>query len=260
MFYLLKLSLFILITAPAAVATVLLGLIDRHGKLAYSFSRFWCALILIMGGIRLNVAGREHIDPRRQYIFMVNHQSNIDIPVLVRSLAGFQLRWIAKRELLWIPFFGWAMWASKHIMLDRADPLDAVKSIERARDRIAAGISVVVFPEGTRSRDGRLLRFKKGGFLLAVKANRPIVPVTIIGSRQLLSAGAWRLQRGTIDVIIGRPIEIAGFRPGNLRHLSALVRQAIESHLSCLGRDTTEPARDSQQRIDKMEFLKERSI
>ena len=251
MFYLLKLSLFLLITAPAALVTILLGLIDRHGKLAYSFSRSWSALILTMGGVKVNVAGREHIDARQQYIFMVNHQSNIDIPVLVRSLGGFQLRWIAKRELLWIPFFGWAMWASKHIMLDRANPLDAVKTIQRARDRIAAGISVVVFPEGTRSRDGRLLRFKKGGFLLAVKANRPVVPVTLIGSRQLLPAGAWRLRRGTIDVVIGRPIPIEGFRPGNLRHLSAHVHQVIESHLSCTARDALLPLQDLQQTTEK---------
>ena len=231
MFYCLKLSLFLLITVPAALLTILLGLFDAHGKVAYRFSRSWTALILNMGGVVLKVVGRENIDPSRQYVFMVNHQSNIDIPVLVQSLMNFQLRWIAKRELLWIPFFGWAMWASKHITLNRADPLDAVKSFQRARERIAAGISVVVFPEGTRSRDGKLLRFKKGGFLLAVQANRPIVPVTINGSRLALPAGAWRLRGGIIEVIISKPIAVEGFRPGNLRHLSAQVREAIESHL-----------------------------
>lgn len=231
MFYLVKLSVFLIITIPAAAIAILLGLIGAHGKLSYGFSRFWTGLILTMGGVRLKVAGREHIDPSCEYVFMVNHQSNIDIPVLVQSLAQFQLRWLAKKELFRIPFFGWAMWASRHITVDRADPLDAVKSLQRARERIAAGISVVVFPEGTRSRDGELLRFKKGGFLLAVQAKTPVVPVTINGSRQLLPAGAWRLRPGTVEVIIGRPMAIDGYRAGHLRKLVAEVRQEIDKHL-----------------------------
>jgi len=231
MFYLLKLSVFMLITVPAAVLTIFLGLFDRHGKGAYRASQIWTALILRMGGVELRVSGREHIDPRKQYVFMVNHQSNLDIPVLVQSLVSFQLRLIAKRELLWIPFFGWAMWASKHITIDRADPLSAIKSLKLAKKRIAAGISIVVFPEGTRSRDGKLLRFKKGGFLLAAQSKRPIVPVTINGTRQVLPAGAWRLRAGMVDVIISEPIAVDGFGPGTLRHLSNEVRQAIEKHL-----------------------------
>ena len=137
---------------------------------------------------------------------MVNHQSNIDIPVLVQSLANFQLRWIAKKELLWVPLFGWAMWATKHITVDRSDRTDGVKSLERAKQRIAAGISVVVFPEGTRSRDGKLSRFKKGGFLLAVQTGKNIVPITINGSGKVLPSGDWRLRPGTIEVIVEKPI------------------------------------------------------
>jgi 1-acyl-sn-glycerol-3-phosphate acyltransferase len=162
---------------------------------------------------------------------MVNHQSNIDIPVLVQTLSQFQLRWIAKKELLWVPFFGWAMWASKHITVDRSDPLDAAKSLQRAKERIAAGISVVVFPEGTRSRDGKLLRFKKGGFLLAAQTGAAIVPVTINGSGALLPAGAWRLRAGTIEVTVGESLPVEGFRPGNLRLLSEQVRERIAEQL-----------------------------
>jgi 1-acyl-sn-glycerol-3-phosphate acyltransferase len=245
MFYLLKLSVFLLITVPAAVVTVFFGLFDTHGKRAYRISRIWTELILRMGGVVLKIRGSEHIDPRQQYIFMVNHQSNLDIPVLIRSLASFQLRWIAKRELLWIPFFGWAMWASRHITVNRADPLDAIRSLKRAKERIAAGISIVVFPEGTRSRDGKLLRFKKGGFLLAAQAKRPIVPVTINGTRQALPAGAWWLRDGTVEVTIGEPIAVDGFGPGNLRHLSNQVRQAIERHLRSAPTDLAPIAADS---------------
>jgi len=159
MFYFFRLTLVLVITIVLATVIILLGLFDPHGKRVYLINQFWTWLILRIAGISLKIRGLENIDPGQQYIFMVNHQSNIDIPVVVQSLANFQLRWIAKKELLWVPLFGWAMWATKHITVDRSDRTDAVKSLERAKQRIAAGISVVVFPEGTRSRDGKLSRF-----------------------------------------------------------------------------------------------------
>lgn len=214
-----------------ATLTILAGLIDRHGKVVYRINKLWTWAILRVGGVKLKVDGLEKLDSSRQYIFMVNHQSNVDIPILIQSLPRFQLRWLAKKELLWVPFFGWAMWATKHITVDRAKPLNAVKSLRRAKRRIAAGISVVVFPEGTRSRDGQLQRFKKGGFLLAVETNTEIVPVTIRGSRDLLPSGAWRLRSGTVEVIVDHPVSIGGYRPGNLRLLSEQVRETIAGHL-----------------------------
>jgi len=241
MFYLLRLTFVLLVTILLAALTILLGLFDRHGKRAYVINRFWTWLILRVGGISLNVDGLENIDPGEQYVFMVNHQSNIDIPVLVQSLAQFQLRWIAKKELLWVPFFGWAMWATKHITVDRTDPSDAMKSLQRAKQRMAAGISVVVFPEGTRGRDGKLMRFKKGGFLLAVQAQRPIVPITINGSGRVLPSGGWRLRSGVIEVTVEKPIAVEGYRAGNLRLLADQTRQAIAAHLrqpAVLPRDT----------------------
>jgi 1-acyl-sn-glycerol-3-phosphate acyltransferase len=231
MFYLVQLSVLLAVTVPLALLTIAFGTIDRHGKRAYRINQFWTWLILRVCGISLRVRGLENIDAGQPYIFMANHQSNIDIPVLIQSLARFQLRWIAKKELLRVPLFGWAMWATKHITVDRADPLDAVKSLERAGERIAAGISVVVFPEGTRSRDGRLLPFKKGGFLVAAKTGAKIVPVTIVGSAALLPAGGWRLRAGTIDVFVDRPIATDGYRVAKLKGLSDQVRQVIAARL-----------------------------
>jgi 1-acyl-sn-glycerol-3-phosphate acyltransferase len=152
------------------------------------------------------------------------------------------------------------MWASRHITIDRADPLAAIKSLKRAKERMAAGISIVVFPEGTRSRDGKLLRFKKGGFLLATQSNRPIVPVTINGSRQVLPAGAWQLRGGTVEVIISEPIAVDGFGPGTLRHLSNQVRQAIEKHLRSAPVDLASVAADSGQGVISNRPLENRSI
>jgi 1-acyl-sn-glycerol-3-phosphate acyltransferase len=231
MFYLVQFSVLLAVTVPLALLTIAFGTIDRHGKRVYRINQFWTWLILRVCGISLRVRGLENIDVGQPYIFMANHQSNIDIPVLIQSLARFQLRWIAKKELLRVPLFGWAMWATKHITVDRADPRDAVKSLERAGERIAAGISVVVFPEGTRSRDGRLLPFKMGGFLMAAKTGAKIVPVTIVGSAALLPAGGWRLRAGTVDVFVDRPIATEGYRAGKLKALSDQVRQVIAARL-----------------------------
>lgn len=226
-----RLALIIVLTVVLATVTVLAGLIDPHGKIVYPINKIWTWAILFAGGVKLHVTGLEKLDAQRPYVFMVNHQSNIDIPILVKSLPDFQLRWIAKRELLWVPFFGWALWAGKHITVDRNRPSAAVKSLRRAKERIAAGISVVVFPEGTRSRDGALQRFKKGGFLLAIETQTDVVPVTIVGSRNLLPSGAWRLRSGAVEVIIDQPIAIAGWRPGNLRLLMNQVRATIAARL-----------------------------
>ena len=240
MLYLFKLAVVGIVTVPAALVTVLFGLFDPHGKHVYFISRFWAWLIVALGGISIRVHGLERLDARRRYLFMANHQSNVDIPVLLHSLPQFQLRWIAKRELLWVPFLGWGLWAGKHIAVDRGDTAGALGSLKKAAARMANGISVVVFPEGTRSPDGRLLPFKRGGFLLAAKTGTEIVPVTISGSRELLPKGAWRLRSGVVDVYINEPIATNERRPGALRALVDHVHRTIERELGPHGGDVSE--------------------
>ncbi|HUR71094.1 MAG TPA: lysophospholipid acyltransferase family protein [Candidatus Limnocylindrales bacterium] len=246
MFYSVKLVIVIAATVVLSLLTILGGPFDANGKRVYRISQLWTWIIVKFSGIRLTVEGLDRLDPKRQYLFVVNHQSNFDIPVLVQSLPQFQLRWIAKKELLWIPFFGWAMWAAKHITVDRADSLDALKSLKLAKQRIAAGISVVVFPEGTRSTDGKLLPFKRGGFLLALKTKTPIVPVTINGTGKLLARGEWRVQPGAINVTISAPIMAHEFRPGGLRGLSAKVQEIIAANLQ-----TNEPFDRNQESLTR---------
>jgi 1-acyl-sn-glycerol-3-phosphate acyltransferase len=231
MVYCLKLVVIGAVTVPAAIVTILVGLFDPYGKGVHKIDRFWSWLILRIGGVSVKTDGLSNIDPRRQYIFMANHQSNIDIPVLIRSLPAFQLRWIAKKELLWVPLFGWAMWAAKHILVNRADRFGAAGSLKKAKERMKAGISVVFFPEGTRSSDGKLLPFKRGGFLLAVKTQTPIVPVTINGSGTILPKGDWRIRRGQVEVSVGMAISAEGYRRGSLRALSADVQELIAGKL-----------------------------
>ena len=231
MVYGLKLLVIGAVTVPAALLTIILGLFDPYGTRVYRISRFWTSVILTVGGVNVKVAGLSRIDPKQQYVFMVNHQSNIDIPVLMKTLSAFQLRWIAKKELLRVPLFGWAVWAGKHIVVDRSDRLNALGSLKKAEQRMKGGISLVVFPEGTRSHDATLLPFKRGGFLIAIKTQTPIVPVTIHGSGRILTKGDWRIRRGTIDVTLGEAVSVENYRPGALRALSAHVQQLIEKNL-----------------------------
>lgn len=233
--YSLKLFIIALFTLLVGSLIVLLALFDRKGKLAYHLSRVWTWLVLGASGIRLNVQGLEHLDPRRPYIFMANHQSNMDIPVLVRSLSKFQLRWIAKRELVLVPIFGWALWGSRHILVARGDPSEARATLRKARKKLEEGSSIILFPEGTRSADGKLLPFKRGGFLLALTSKAPVVPVTLNGSGMVLPRGDWRIRAGEIEVIIGEPVSLEHHKMENLSRLLDQIRGSIESKLSPQG-------------------------
>lgn len=229
MLYSVKLFLVALITLPVSLLIIAFSLFDPQGKLSYGISRFWTWGILKIGGIRLKVKGLEQLDTSRQYIFMANHQSNIDIPVLVQSLSHFQLRWVAKKELLFIPLFGWAMWAAKHIVVDRSSRSEAMTTLRKARERIEGGICVVLFPEGTRGVDGKLLPFKRGGFVLAAKTQTPVVPVTINGSGAILPRGDWRIRGGEIEVIVSEPVALDQYQGGNVQSLLSRVRAVMES-------------------------------
>ncbi|TMA13029.1 MAG: 1-acyl-sn-glycerol-3-phosphate acyltransferase [Deltaproteobacteria bacterium] len=225
-----KLLLIALLTLPLSVLVFFLGLFDPKGKMVYSLGRFWSWGVLKIGGVRLKIRGLDHLDPSRPYIFVANHQSNIDIPALVQSLPKFQLRWMAKKELLFVPFFGWALWSSKHILVNRSARSHAMASLKKAREKIAGGISVVFFPEGTRSRDGELLPFKRGGFLLAVRTQTPIVPIAIHGSGNILPKGDWRIRTGEIEVIVSDPVPVDESHARDLRSLMTHVRQIILAH------------------------------
>ena len=230
--YTLKLALIVLGSIVQSIPMIALGLVDPYGKRVYPMFRFWSWCVLKTGGVELKVRDTSRLDPRQAYVFMANHQSNIDIPVLVQALALFQLRWMAKRELLRIPFFGWALWASKHIIVKRSRSKDVVAAMAAAREKLTRGISVVVFPEGTRSTDGQLLPFKRGGFRLAEQAGVPIVPVTINGSGVLMKRGDWRLNCGEVEVVIGNAIP-PGDADDRSRGQMHRVREAIGSGLAC---------------------------
>jgi 1-acyl-sn-glycerol-3-phosphate acyltransferase len=177
----------------------------------HAYARLWGKVGLLFAGVSLEVEGRERIPTDRAVIYMANHQSNLDVLALFAGLPG-QFRWLAKEELFRVPLFGFAMRRSGYIPVARSDRKRSMQSMAEAAERIHDGTSVVIFPEGTRSDDGRLLPFKKGGFILAMQARATILPVTIVGSGAITPKGTLRICGGprTIRVHIGEPLETSG--------------------------------------------------
>jgi 1-acyl-sn-glycerol-3-phosphate acyltransferase len=232
MSYSLKLVCIGLVTLIVGILVIALAPFDRQGRRAYRLSRLWTRAILMIGRVQLKVKGLDRLEVARPYIFVANHQSYIDIPALVEALPQFQLRLIAKKELAWFPVFGWALRLSKHIMVDRSGRMHTMASLRRAKDKIAEGFSVVIFPEGTRSKTGGVLPFKRGGFVLAAMAQVPIVPVTIVGSGAILPRGDWRIRKGKIEIVVDAPIVMERQDLKNMGQFSSRVQAVILAHLN----------------------------
>ena len=217
----------VLNTLVFAPIVTLVCLFERDGKTGYRIAKVWVAINLWISGVRLAVSGREHLDPSRSYVFMSNHRSNADIVALASALWEYQLRWVAKKELLKVPIFGWGVKALKNIIIDRSNHAEAVRTYAAAAERIRRGISVIVFPEGTRGVGVELLPFKKGGFVLAIETATPIVPIGIVGTAAVLPRRDWRVEGGDVEVRIGKPIETAGLSIEDRNQLVASLRQEI---------------------------------
>lgn len=169
----------------------------------------WAPPLLKVAGAQLEVSGLEHIAGLRSAIFMSNHQSMIDIPVAFAALP-VNIRFVAKRVLLFVPFLGWYMWAMGMVFVDRGRRAQAIRSLQRAAALVRNDAFVMTFPEGTRSLDGRTLPFKKGLFVLAMEAGVPIVPMAIEGAQQVLPTNGFQVRPGKIRVALGEPVQTAG--------------------------------------------------
>lgn len=210
---------------------VLVALWDPTGRRIHRYAAVpWAKCILWAGGIRWRVLGLEHLHPGRPAIYMANHQSYFDIFALLAALP-VDFKFIMKQELMRIPLLGMAMRRAGYIGLERKDPRQAVASLQRAAEKIRSGLSILVFPEGTRSRDGRLRDFKRGGFNLALRAGCDIVPVTIEGSYRIVSQDRPALHKTTVTLHLGTPIAADRFSKRNVDALVAEVRQAIAGPL-----------------------------
>jgi len=192
-------------TIVLGAASIVSSLWDRRGYFAHGCARAWSLLILKTTGVRVTVEGLDRIEPGTTYVFVSNHQSIYDTPVIFWSLP-YQLRIIAKESLARFPVLGWHLRRGGHLFVDRRHP-DRAGILKRWRALVSEGLSLIIYAEGTRSSDGRVNRFKAGSFLLAIQARLPIVPIAVINTRQVMPKGRLRTEPAEVRLIVHDPIQ-----------------------------------------------------
>jgi len=228
------------------IATLVLGFLalatypfDRKGRVVHYYARLWGKVALLANRVKVRVEGLEHLKGEGPYIFMSNHQGSYDIFALLGHLP-FQFKWLAKKELFSIPFFGWTMAAAGYISIDREGTRKTVEAMNEAARKIRDGMSVVIFPEGSRSPDGSIQPFKKGGFTLAIKSRVPIVPIAINGSRDIMPKDKLTASSGGIRMRIDPPLEIQNCSMKDRESLMEKVSKAISKNFILLSKNQKE--------------------
>jgi 1-acyl-sn-glycerol-3-phosphate acyltransferase len=229
-------SLLVLVLAP--LSTLMVSIITliwavlfrRSADELQIFGRYWGKFICALSGVTVTLEGAENLATDRTFIFAANHQSQFDIFVL-QGYLPFNFRWLAKKELFRVPVWGPAMKKAGYIPVDRSHGRQALKSLEEAAKFIAKGASVIIFPEGTRSRDGKLQPFKAGGMVLAIKAGVELVPVAISGTFAILPKGSLLLHPGRVVIRIGTPITTSDYRTNQKHELALLLQKKVAALL-----------------------------
>jgi 1-acyl-sn-glycerol-3-phosphate acyltransferase len=232
----------LLIADPAIVlATILFGLIsllisffDQTGRVQIRIARAWAKTLLVVSGVKVRVEGLEHIDPGASYIFIANHLSYMDTPVMLANIP-VQFRFLAKHGLFKIPLVGTHLSRAGHIPVPREDPRASVKVMQQAAEAIQQKkISLLIFPEGGRSHDGVLRPFKEGGAYIAIKAGAPIVPAILIGTRKILPFGAGVVRAGSVTLRLLKPIPTDQLTLKDRAKLTEELRTAILQELGAV--------------------------
>jgi len=230
-------AIFVLVAAVILVGVCLITiLVARHifnkpASYCRKYPSIVSRLICRLAGVRVNIIDAHHLNPSQAYVFCGNHTSQFDI----FSFYGYiphPVHGLGKQELFSIPVFGHAVRAVGHIPIDRTKGRAAMNSLLRAAKKIKSGASVLIFPEGTRSKDGKLLPFKGGGMLLAIKAGVPIVPIAFCGSYEVLPKNTLLARPGTITLTIGKPVETTGYSIKDRNRVAKEIRSIIQSMLS----------------------------
>lgn len=219
-----------LLTIIISISAIIVTPLDRTGRLYHWHARIWSRIVLWLFGIRVTVKGLEHLHGGNHFIYVANHASMFDIPAVMGNIPD-EIRIVMKKELTRIPIFGLALKVGHYITIDRENPKDAMRSLERAAEKIRNGASVLLFAEGTRTKNGKLQPFKRGAFSLAAKSGVPIIPVTINGTFRIMKKGTWRVDPSDITIVLEKPIHTEGMngKDDELK-LMEQVRQAIAKH------------------------------
>ena len=212
-------------TAVLGSLSLVSSLVDRSGNTAHRCARAWARLILLTTGVRVRVEGLERLPHDGAYVFVSNHQSIYDIPILFWTLP-FQLRIIAKASLGRFPVLGWHLRYTGHLLVERERT--GAATLAQVAALMEGGRSLIVFPEGTRSRDGRVGPFKRGLFLMAIEAGLPVVPVSVAGSRHVMLKGRLMTCPGNVDVVVHEPIQTRGMSRDGARSLADRTRDIVE--------------------------------
>ena len=222
------------------IATLVLGVFafitypfDRKGKVGHHYAKLWGKVALLANRVKVRIEGMEHLNGKGPYIFMSNHQGSYDIFALLGHLP-FQFKWLAKKELFSIPFFGWTMAAAGYISIDREGTRETVEAMNEAAQKIRDGMSVVIFPEGSRSPDGSIQPFKKGGFTLAIKSKVPIVPIAISGSREIMPKDRLTAAPGEIRMLDGSSHRDRDYSLKDRKSLMKKVREIISKNFELI--------------------------
>lgn len=230
--------LFYLVLVPStlffSLVSVVGGLLGAPKGLHDRVHRSWARCLLAAAGVRVRVRGAEHLPPHGGSILASNHQSLFDIWALMASLP-LSLRFVAKAELSRIPLLARAMREAGHVFVDRDDPPVALAAMKAAGERMRReDLVLVIFPEGTRSPDGRLRRFKRGPFLLAIETGAPVVPVAVDGGHRVLAKGSRRVRGRPMDVRVGEPVRTGDLPAGERSRLARRVHGQVEAMLAGL--------------------------
>jgi 1-acyl-sn-glycerol-3-phosphate acyltransferase len=213
-------------TIVLGTISILSSLWDRSGDTGHWCARTWSSWILKTTGVRVEVSGLERLDPRRSYVLAANHQSIYDIPILFASLP-LQLRIVAKASLGSFPFLGWHLQRTGHLLVNRKNP--GADIVDKMKRLVSEAHSLIVFPEGTRSIDGRVARFKKGSFVVAIDARLPVVPVSVSGSRQVMKKGELVVRPGVVRLTIHEPIPTEAVTRDEVIDFGNRVRDIVRS-------------------------------
>jgi 1-acyl-sn-glycerol-3-phosphate acyltransferase len=222
------------VTIPLASLVLLIAAVRSTSPLIDPVIRFWSRLLLRAAGIRLRAERMETVDRKQRYILVANHYSYFDIPVIIAAVPQ-PIRFMAKISLFKIPIFGWALGRAGFIPIDRKNRRTAVKSFDLAAERIRKGNTIVVFPEEGRSRNREMRRFQRGGFLLALKSELPILPMAIDGTYDVFRVGAKRITPGPVTIKVGEPIATVGRSVREKEQLAEQSRGQIETMLGVYG-------------------------